>query len=189
MQPSTEPPPARGDEDELYRRHHRHLLSAVASVVRAPDALIEDACQMAWMTLLRCQPDRDHVFGWLRRVAINEAYRLSAIARREPGYDPTAAIAVLIDEDGASFDRHLEARQALAILARLPERQRRDLTLLAAGYSYKEIQALTADRTRTNVNKSLRKARARIRLERLRTASGLAPRQDKGAKSRRSSSQ
>lgn len=188
MQPTTEPPPARGDEDELYRRHHRHLLRAVASVVRAPDALIEDACQMAWMTLLRHQPDRDHAFGWLRRVAINEAYRLSAITRREPSYDPTATLAVLVNEDGESFDRHLEAREALSILARLPDRQRRDLTLLAAGYSYNEIQALTGDRTWTNVNKTLRRARARVRLARLRSASQRRTGPAEGAKTHSSPS-
>ena len=54
MQPPTEPahrpqPPApRGDEDRLYRQHHRELHRAVARVVRAPRELIEDACQTAW---------------------------------------------------------------------------------------------------------------------------------------------
>ena len=61
----------------------------------------------------------------------------------------------------------LEALEALEILASLPERQRADLTLQIAGYSYDEIAELTGGRTFTNVNKSLVKARARIRLARL----------------------
>ena len=50
-----------------------------------------------------------------------------------------------------------------ALLASLPERRRIDLALKVAGYSYEEIRALTPGRTRTNVNKSLVKARAHIR--------------------------
>jgi hypothetical protein len=85
MQTPTEPTPAgpRGDEAELYRQHHRALHRAVAHAVRAPQELIEDACQTAWTTLLRVQPGRHAVFAWLRVVAIHEAYRLSAIDRRE----------------------------------------------------------------------------------------------------------
>ena len=55
---------------------------------------------------------------------------------------------------------------ALQILADLPERQRTDLTLLVAGYSYNEIAKLTGGRTYTNVNKHIAKARARVRLAR-----------------------
>ncbi len=64
-------------------------------------------------------------------------------------------------------------------MAELPERQRRDLVLRVAGFSYREIAELTGGRTYTNVNKHLRKARARIRLEELREA---------GARTRRRSS-
>jgi DNA-directed RNA polymerase specialized sigma24 family protein len=91
MQPPTEPtatPSAlnrapQGDEDALYRQHHDELLRAVTHVVRAPHELIEDACQTAWMKLLRHQPDRRTVFGWLRTVAVHEAYSLSRLSRRD----------------------------------------------------------------------------------------------------------
>jgi len=46
--------------------------------------------------------------------------------------------------------------------ASLPERQRRHLTLLIAGYRYEEIVRLTGA-TYTNVNKHLTRARASIR--------------------------
>ena len=45
-------------------------------------------------------------------------------------------------------------------------RQRDDLTLKLAGYTYEEIRILTGGRTFTNVNKSLVKARRRIRRSR-----------------------
>src|SRR4051794_5163968 len=80
MQPPTDTPPPRmpRDDDALYRAHHRELHRAVAQVVRGPRELIEDACQTAWATLVRAQPNQDTLFAWLRVVAIHEAYRLSA---------------------------------------------------------------------------------------------------------------
>jgi DNA-directed RNA polymerase specialized sigma24 family protein len=174
MQPPTEPtsaerpqkPVARGDEDDLYRRHHRDLHRAVAHAVSGQRELIEDACQAAWAIFLRTQPDRHAIFGWLRVVAIHEAYRLSAIARRDLHLER-----LNVDEhdweeliaDPHNLDDAVTALEALRTLASLPERQRSDLTLKTAGYSYDEIRALTPGRTFTNVNKSLVKARARIR--------------------------
>ena len=171
MQPPTDPtptaPPApRGDEDRLYRQHHRDLHRAVARVVRAPRELIDDACQTAWATLLRTQPDRYAIFAWLRVVAIHEAYRLAAIDRRARHLER-----LNIDEhewqeliaDPRTLDDAVAGLEALRTLASLPERQRSDLTLKIAGYSYEEIRALTPGRTFTNISKSLVKARARIR--------------------------
>jgi len=66
-----------------------------------------------------------------------------------------------------SIDEILEAREALELLASLPDRQRADLVLLVAGFSYVEIAELTGGRTYTNVNKHIAKARARVRLARL----------------------
>lgn len=73
----------RGDEGELFARHHAALLRAVRGAVRAPEPLVEDACANAWAILLRRQPERSAtLFGWLRTVAIHEAYRLSRDQRR-----------------------------------------------------------------------------------------------------------
>ncbi|MDQ5831966.1 MAG: hypothetical protein M3550_02770 [Actinomycetota bacterium] len=179
MQPPTEPTTAAttthaasyGDEGDLYRRHHRDLVRAVARVVDAPCELIEDACQTAWAILLRSQPERYAIFGWLRVVAIHEAYRLSAIERRDARLERLTSDSgdwAEATADPHSLDTLLEARQALRILAGLPERQRNDLALLVAGYSYREIADMTGGRTYTNVNKVLVKAHARLRLERLR---------------------
>jgi len=172
MQPPTETtPPPHGDEAELFRRHHRNLQRAVANAVNAPRELIEDACQTAWAILVRTQPDGYAIFAWLRVVAIHEAYRLKAIERREtrlarlradhPNGEDLVA-------DPHTLDDALEALEALRALAELPPRQRVDLSLKIAGYTYDEIRSLTGGRTFTNVNKSLWKARRRIQRSRSR---------------------
>ncbi len=159
---------ARGDEEELFRRHHRPLVRAVARSVNASQELIEDACQGAWLVLLRLQPERTPaLFAWLRTVAVHEAYRLSRQEWRDvrledlggdQGWEPLLGAAQPLDD-------LLEARRALATLASLPDRQREDLTLVIGGYSYREIAQRAASGTRSinNVNKRLTKARARIR--------------------------
>src|SRR5215208_2794348 len=167
MQPHTDRPatskviPQRGDEANLYRRHHQALLIAVSHAINGSGALIEDACQTAWTILLRRQPDRASVFAWLYVVAIHEAYRLSAIERREVHLEDLA-----IEDDWetilagrVTIEDQLEALEALRALAALPDRQRQDLSLRVAGFSYREIAAMTGGRTYTNVNKQLVKAR------------------------------
>lgn len=170
MQPPTTPTPPRGDEDQLFRRHHHDLQRTVARAVTAPPELIEDACQMAWATLLRHQPERYAIFGWLRAVAIREAWRLSKLEHREvnlEGITTTESTWHEITADPRDIDDTLEAREALRIVATLPDRQRIDLALVVAGFSYLEIAELTGGRTFTNVNKHLVKARARLRLARV----------------------
>jgi len=154
MQPRTQPPSARGDEDDLYRQLHHTLHRTVARHINGPRELIEDACQLAWLKLLDSQPVRDRIFGWLYVVALHEAYRLSTIERRD------ARLERLRPEDGNWDDviadpRTVEgahdALEALHTLAALPERQRIDFALKVAGYSYEEIRARTPGRTMTAV--------------------------------------
>lgn len=161
------PTPPRGDEGELFARHHAALLRAVRRAVRAPEAVIEDACASAWAILLRRQPERGPaLFGWLRTVAVHEGYRLSREQRRVSALEDLAAVEgegwEAFVADRRTLDASLEARRALRVLAALPERQRRYLALLAAGYRYHEIVE-HAGVTYTNVNKHLVKARRRIR--------------------------
>jgi DNA-directed RNA polymerase specialized sigma24 family protein len=171
---TTTPATPRGNEDDLYRRHHCNLERAVARVVSAPREMIEDACQSAWTIMLRRQPDRTAIFAWLRVVAIHEAYRLSAIERRNTHLEAIATIVCWEDVIASPevIDRALEAREGLRVLAELPARQRDDLTLFVAGFSYCEIAQITGGRTYTNVSKHLAKARARIRRAELRAATG-----------------
>ena len=160
--PQTTPTPRmlRGDEAQLYREHHADLERCVRRAVNGPQACIQDACSFAWLQLLRCQPDRDTVFGWLSVVAIREGWRLVAREGRD-GHLPESAC---WDElyGHADVDLAVGAREGLATLAALPERQRRYLELLIAGYSYDEITEL-CDVTYTNVNKHLTRARTHLR--------------------------
>ena len=164
---------ARGDEAALFEEHHARLIRAVGRAVQAPAALVEDACGWAWEQLVRTQPERTpQLFGWLKTVAIHEAYRLSKLQRREGALEE---VVHLNDHDGSNaggwehvipgrtdLDAHLRAKEALATLASLPERQRRYLTLLVGGHRYNEIVETTGA-TYTNVNKHLTKARASVR--------------------------
>src|SRR4051812_10025754 len=119
----------RGDEAELFRQHEVALKRAVRAAVRAPEACIEDACSFAWLQLLRRQPDRATVFGWLRTVAIHEAWVLAARERRDR---PLGEMRAWNERSGGEAPPVVEAHAALRILAELPERQRRYLALLAA---------------------------------------------------------
>jgi DNA-directed RNA polymerase specialized sigma24 family protein len=126
------------------------------------------------MILVRHQPERTAIFAWLKVVAVREAFRL---CRAEQGaghleYLDTADGWEAVIAAPTTLDDIVEVRQALELVAELPERQRDDLALLVAGFSYREIAELTGGRTLTNINKQLAKARARLRLERLRASEG-----------------
>jgi RNA polymerase sigma factor (sigma-70 family) len=165
---TTRPAMSRGDEAELYQRHHRALVRSVARSVNASGEVIEDACHTAWLILLRRQPDRDRVFGWLRTVAIHEAYRLSGIERRDARLDAAVSSgAAVVGTDRvadarACLDELLDARVALARVAALPPRRRRLFALQIAGLSYAETATVTGDSVRT-VDRQLRRAHARVR--------------------------
>ena len=150
----------RGDEAELFRQHELALKRAVRAAVNAPEQCIEDACSFAWLQLLRRQPDRATVFGWLRTVAIHEAWVLAARERRDGHLEEFPAFD---DRRGAEPPPVVEAHAALRLLAELPEKQRRYLALIVAGFSYNEI-ADRCDATYTNVNKHLARARRHLRL-------------------------
>ena len=166
--------PIAGDEAELYREHADTLSRIVRAAVRGPDQLVEDACQTAWLILLRRQPGRQTVLPWLITVAIREAYRLSRRERRDVRLeDLVAEDGAICGADGwaalipatATVEHSVEARIALETLAGLPPRQRRYMTLFVAGYRYQEIVAICGV-TYTNVNKHLVKGRARLREQR-----------------------
>lgn len=164
----------RGDEGDLYARHHVALRRAVARSVNASPELIDDACQAAWAILLRAQPDRGPTpLAWLRTVAVREAYRLlrreratvslDALTNPNPDAGDSPAddwLPTLADD---RLDEQLEARRALRALRALPARQRRYVAWKVAGHSYQEIGDLAGGITYTNVNKHLARGRQRLR--------------------------
>ncbi len=162
-------PAAQGDEAELFRRHQRRLVRSVQSAVGVRRDLAEDGCAFAWAQLLAHQPERsERLFGWLRKVAIREAWRLGRVHLREgalndhtgevPGGEWEALVPARV-----SLEDQLAAREALRTLAALRPRERRYLALLIGGHSYREIQDICGARSYTNVNKHLVRARARLR--------------------------
>jgi RNA polymerase sigma factor (sigma-70 family) len=171
--PATTAPIA-GDEADLYREHAGALYRIVRAAVRGPDQLVEDACQTAWLILLRRQPGRHSVLPWLITVAIREAYRLARSERRDARLEDLIAQDNSAGEaDGwqslipapATVEQSVEARTALETLAGLPPRQRHYMALFIAGYRYHEIVAICGV-TYTNVNNHLVRARARLREQR-----------------------
>jgi RNA polymerase sigma factor (sigma-70 family) len=140
--------------EDLYRALRRRFDRSV------PDALVEDACQAAWM-IAWAHRDRisdESPMGWLVTVARHELLALLHKGRHE----------LATGEDAITADRRcdlelaLAAREALATLAALTANQRQALSLKAAGYSYDELAELTG-KTYTWVNRHLTEGRARLR--------------------------
>ena len=156
-----------GEVGELYGSLADRLEQIVRLDVRASDAVIEDACQVAWFRLLhhRQRVHRETVMAWLARTAVREAFRSLRRDRRELSLD--AAI-----EDGEEL-AHLvivlttphelvELRERLQEVHRLPERQQRLVWLHAFGLSYAEMAAHEGCTPRT-VDRQLLRARAALR--------------------------
>ena len=148
-----------GDVGNLYSELAGRLEHIVRLDVRAPDAVIEDACQFAWSRLLhhRHRVHRDTVMSWLARTAVHEAFKLLRLDRREV---PLEAV----PEHVSSPPLHelVERREQLAGIGGLPERQQRVLWLHALGLSYAEI-ALHEGCTVRTVDRQLLRARQNVR--------------------------
>ncbi len=154
-----------GDVGELYGLLARRLEQLVRLDVRAPDVVIEDACQFAWSALLhhrdRVQPET--VMTWLVRTAVHEAFKLLRRARREFSLEAAAEdlMPAAMGWELAPFEL-LERCERLAELGRLPARQQRALWLHALGLSYREIARHEGCTTRT-VERQLLRARKTIK--------------------------
>lgn len=169
-------PGGAGDVGELYGLLAKRLEQIVRLDVRAPDAVIEDACQFAWSRLIhhRHRVHRETVMSWLARTAVHEAVKVVRRDRRELSLDGAAEDE---DENPAIVptvpgpDVLVERRERLAELGRLPERQQRLLWMHALGLSYVEIAAHEGCTVRT-VDRQLIRARRALN----RTGDGDLPR-------------
>jgi RNA polymerase sigma factor (sigma-70 family) len=140
--------------DDLYRALRRRFDQSV------PDALIEDACQSAWMIAWRWRGRLSGEFmGWLVTVARHEVLALLREQRGELGLGDDQLEHMDRDSDPESA---CEVRLALEVLAGLTSNQRLALGLVVAGYSYEEVAALTG-KTYTWVNRHVSEGRARAR--------------------------
>jgi RNA polymerase sigma factor (sigma-70 family) len=152
--------------EALYLALSRRLEQLVRMDVRAPEAVIEDACQVAWIRLVRNadRVRRDAVLSWLATTAVREAYKLTRRESRELSLDAALEHADGLPGVPRSPGPHevLEQRERLARLRALPERQQRLLWLHALGYSYAEM-ATHDGLTRRTVERQLLRAKGRVR--------------------------
>lgn len=160
-----------GDIAELYRSLSGRVEQIVRRDVKAPDPVIEDACQFAWSRFVhhRDRVRRETALPWLVRTAVHEAFKLIRRDNRELSLD-----AALETTSGSALDdglplcvrtpapeELLEHRERLAEIRRLPERQQRLLWLHAAGLSYAEMARYEGYTLRT-VERQLLRAKHRL---------------------------
>lgn len=133
--------------------------------MRAPDPVIEDACQLAWSRLLHerelVEPER--AAGWLITTALREALK----SVRRAGYE--ASLETMI-EDGIDFvspcgdsspEPVFERHERLGMLTSLSERQQRLLWLYGLGLTYEEIARRQGCTSRT-VERQIQRARTTL---------------------------
>src|SRR3954453_5032865 len=134
----------------FYSDHAERLERAVRRRVdRVGDEVIEDVCQIAWVTLLRRSdiPLDAHGLGWLATVAVHEAWRLGSIAREQPA----GTLTTPADPDGDPGElpepcdtgrrgteelalAHIEQHARLQAIRALKPREREALYLKGLGY-------------------------------------------------------
>jgi RNA polymerase sigma factor (sigma-70 family) len=145
---------------ELYATQAVRVRRLVHLRLTAPDAVVEDACQVAWMRLVRnrSRVHRQTAACWLVRVAAREAIRQMHLGDRdlplEELDDGQNTAPDLIEE---FTDRHAR----LGAIKRLPERQRRLMWLQGLGFSYSEMAGVTGDSERT-IERQLMRARQKL---------------------------
>ena len=157
-----------GDVDELYRRLAPRLRQIVRSNVRAPEPVVEDACQIAWSRLIRDSERvrRETALSWLATTAVREAYKLSRRDRRELSLDAelerTGELPLPTSAPGPV--EVVELRERLREVRGLPERQQRLVWMHAAGLTYVEMADRTGDSRRT-IERQLLRAKGKLERE------------------------
>lgn len=141
---------------ELYRANAEPLRQLVRFTVRAPDAVIDDACQIAWSRLIsrRIDVQRERVLPWLLTTASREALKLLRRSGREFPLDQ------LNERHQVGPEQIVEFRERLAQLRALPRRQQRLIWLQGLGLSYAEMAGYTGDTQRTIERQILRARRS-----------------------------
>ena len=153
---------------DLYAAHAVRVRRLVRLGVRAPDAVIEDACQVAWMRLVRhrARVRRETAVRWVVRVGVNEALTLVRRARRDVSLDALADDTVGATLGTPDLIEDLAERRArLDAIGGLPARQRRLVWLQGLGFSYAEMAGETGDSRRTVERQLLRAKQTLARVE------------------------
>jgi DNA-directed RNA polymerase specialized sigma24 family protein len=154
------------DVGELYGELAKQLEQIVRTGVRAPDPVIEDACQFAWSRLVhhRDRVHRDTTLPWLVKTARHEAFKLIRREGRELSLDAVLEVSgdAPLRQSAPGPDELFAARERLAQIGRLPTRQQRLLWLQGLGFNYAEMARRTGDTTRT-VERQLLRAKQTVR--------------------------
>ena len=152
---------ARREISRLYPEVAPQLRRVLGSHLRAPDWVLEDACQIAWEALLmrRDSVDRSRLLSWLATTARREALALM----RRPATDLAVEEGAL---DGMAAHRGdpqetAEFWERLGGIRRLPRRQQRIVWMHGMGFAYEEIAAATGESMRA-VERQLSGARRRL---------------------------
>jgi RNA polymerase sigma factor (sigma-70 family) len=153
---------------ELFAEQASRVRRLVRAGVRAPEPLVEDACQLAWVRLFqrRAYVRRDTATAWLVRTAIREAIKqlhrdgrnLSLDALADEAGDRPASSTPALPSTPALLDELVEQRARLAAIRILPERQQRLVWLQGLGLTYTEMAGQTGT-TRRTVERQLLRAR------------------------------
>jgi RNA polymerase sigma factor (sigma-70 family) len=162
---------------DLYEQQATNVLRLVTSRVRAPRAVVEDACQTAWTRLYEhaeVDVDGPGAVRWLVITAMREAWKLSAqretpvgswsaqaVDREFPGGELPEPAGNTPDPLDVAIERE-HTRELKARLAKLTDRERQFLTLHAAGLTYHEIAAEVGASLRT-VERQILRARRKLR--------------------------
>lgn len=154
------------DIGRLYREFSKQLEILVRGDVRACDAVIEDACHLAWTQLLRYRHRvaLESVTRWLTITAVREAVRMLRRHQRE------CSLELMLEDSedegpdfSADIERHdvIAQRERLLDVQYLPRRQQRMVWLKALGLSYGEVAAYERCSFRT-VERQLWQARRQL---------------------------
>ncbi|HEX3688282.1 MAG TPA: sigma factor-like helix-turn-helix DNA-binding protein [Solirubrobacteraceae bacterium] len=159
----------------LYARSAGVVRGRVCSEVTASEAVIDDACQFAWVRLLHHghRVGRDRAVSWLITTALHEVFKLV----RRDGHD--LSLEQLMEETGdlrinrtaPAPQEVVGARLRLELLRELPERQERLMWLRGLGFGYPEM-AVETDMTFRTIDRQLTRARRNIRLVEARGGTG-----------------
>lgn len=157
------PRPADDPVATLYAAHSARLRRIVGSGIRTQEAVIEDACQVAWSRLIPrvSTVNPEATLSWLVTTASREAVKLTRRARRD------VSLEALLDDEAelpvvAGPEETLALRERLNGVSRLPGRQQQLVWLAGLGLSYEEMADYT-DSTRRTVERQLLRAKQALR--------------------------
>ncbi len=159
----------------LAQREHEAALVRYATRLLHDNARGRDVVQETFLALGR-QPEaelealRPRLAAWLFTVCRRKAFNLLRAEGRLSPLDEAPPVAAGEADPAAALVRSEEHGHLLALVARLPERQREVVRLrYQEGFSYEEIGAIT-EKTTSHVGVLLHAALAALRREWLATA-------------------